>query len=228
MLVQAIFTLLATSAWSVAAVPTTRPARPNNALRLIMTSPEDPGKWVTEEQKIRDYKSKGIGFVDITDITDGQVLAALSTPDTEEDKPFSVQAVSYPTAVSHQTEVNSLLTKVSTTNPQSWLKTLTEYVVFGTTPLTRPGCRETVKTLASLTFHPTQFLQSLLPQFVRNPGRNMAAQHGQARCCSELSHHGHAVHPHLQPAFYHCQNTRQQHKPWYGSLHFLSSDSSMG
>jgi hypothetical protein len=93
-----------------------------------MTSPEDPGRWVTEEQKIRDYKSKGIGFVDITDITDAQVLAALSTPDTEEDQIFLAQAVSYPSTVSHQTEVNPLLAKVSTTNPQSWLKTLTEYV----------------------------------------------------------------------------------------------------
>jgi len=128
MLFQVIFTLLATSAWPVAAVPTTGSARPNHGLRLIMTSPEDPGRWVTEEQKIRDYKSKGIGFVDITDITDAQVLAALSTPDTEEDQIFLAQAVSYPSTVSHQTEVNPLLAKVSTTNPQSWLKTLTEYV----------------------------------------------------------------------------------------------------
>ncbi|KAK1777260.1 hypothetical protein QBC45DRAFT_479357 [Copromyces sp. CBS 386.78] len=37
------------------------------------------------------------------------------------------QAVTYPTAVSHQTQVNSLLSQVSTTNPQSWLLTLTNF-----------------------------------------------------------------------------------------------------
>lgn len=128
MLIQVILTLLVTSAWPAAAVPTAASASPNHGLRLIKSSPEDPGKWVTEEEKIRDYKSKGIGFVDITDITDAQVLAALSAPDTEEEQTFSVQAVSYPNTVSHQSQVNPLLTKVSTTNPQSWLKTLTEYV----------------------------------------------------------------------------------------------------
>lgn len=128
MLIQVIFTLLATSAWPAAAVPAATPASPNRGLRLIKSSPEDPGKWVTEEQKIKDYKSKGIGFVDITDITDAQVLAALSAPDTEGEQTFSVQAVSYPSTVSHQSQVSPLLTKVSTTNPQSWLKTLTEYV----------------------------------------------------------------------------------------------------
>jgi bacterial leucyl aminopeptidase len=147
MRVQVVFTLLATSAWSVAAVPTTGSAKPDHGLRLIMTSPGDPGRWVTEEQKIRDYKAKGIGFVDITDITDAQVLAALSTPDAEGGQTFSVQAVSYPTTVTHQTEVNSLLTKVSTTNPQSWLKTLTEYVARLKPP--RQHDQDGTKTLAS-------------------------------------------------------------------------------
>jgi hypothetical protein len=94
-----------------------------------MTSPEDRGRWVTEEQKIRDYKSKGIGFVDITDITDAEVLTALSSPDTEEAGSFAARAVTYPSSVSHQTEANALLAQVSTTNPQTWLKTLTEYVL---------------------------------------------------------------------------------------------------
>lgn len=70
---QVFFALLASSAWPVAAAP----AAGSNAglvnkaagLRLIKTSPEDPGKWVTEEQKITDYKARGIGFIDITDIT---------------------------------------------------------------------------------------------------------------------------------------------------------------
>lgn len=61
--------LLATSAWSAVALPPVKSAHRVPGLRLIKTSPEDTGKWVTEEQKIRDYKAKGIGFVDITDIT---------------------------------------------------------------------------------------------------------------------------------------------------------------
>ena len=127
MLISVIFALLTTSGWFVAAAPPVGSATANHGLRLIMTSPEDPGRWVTEEQKIKDYRSKRIGFVDVTDITDPEVLAVLSTPDTgREDASFSVQAVTYPTSVSHQTEVNPLLAKVSTTNPQSWLKTLTE------------------------------------------------------------------------------------------------------
>jgi leucyl aminopeptidase len=40
----------------------------NDELRLIKTSATDPGTWVTEEQKITDYVSKDIHFIDITDI----------------------------------------------------------------------------------------------------------------------------------------------------------------
>jgi len=67
---QVLFALLASWAWSAAAAPAAeqapRPSRPG--LRLIKTSPEDHGKWVTEEQKI-DFRTKGIKFIDITDIT---------------------------------------------------------------------------------------------------------------------------------------------------------------
>ncbi|KAK4187064.1 putative aminopeptidase [Podospora australis] len=124
---QALYAaLLATSICSVAAAPS--PAELANrkaGLRLIKTSPKSAGKWVSEEEKITKYKSKGIGFVDITDITDNQVLSALSAESDEGS--FSAQAVTYPTAVSRQTQVNALLPSVSTTNPQSWLTTLTNY-----------------------------------------------------------------------------------------------------
>ena len=66
---QTFLALLASSAWSVAAAPATESAHRAAGLRLIKASPEDPGKWVTEEQKITDYTVKAIGFVDITDIT---------------------------------------------------------------------------------------------------------------------------------------------------------------
>ncbi|KAH6617233.1 hypothetical protein F5144DRAFT_498638 [Chaetomium tenue] len=118
--------LLAGSVSSVVAAPAVESQGADTGLRLIKTSPEDPGKWVTEEQKIRDYKSNGIGFVDITDITDAEVLTALATADTQE-KVFSAQAVSYPSSVSHKEEANPLLEKVSVTEPKSWLKSLTDF-----------------------------------------------------------------------------------------------------
>lgn len=121
--------LLASSASSALAAPAVESQDVHAGLSLIKTSPEDPGRWVTEEQKITEYKSKGIGFVDITGITDASVLAALSTPDVPEEKVFSVQAAAaYPSSVSHQSVANPLLANVSTTSSKSWLKTLTEYV----------------------------------------------------------------------------------------------------
>jgi hypothetical protein len=125
MRVSTTLTLLTSAAWSVAAAPAIESLGTAAGRRLIKTSPADPGQWVTEEQKIKDYKSKGIGFVDVTDITDAQVLAALSAPDTQVN-PFSAQAVSYPSSVGHQAEANPLVMKASTTNPKTWLKALTE------------------------------------------------------------------------------------------------------
>lgn len=36
-------------------------------LRLVKTSDEDPGVWVTEDEKFEQFISKKIGFADITD-----------------------------------------------------------------------------------------------------------------------------------------------------------------
>ncbi|KAK3323717.1 hypothetical protein B0T19DRAFT_463585 [Cercophora scortea] len=124
---QALVALLASSACLVAAVPATPVYKDKEtSLRLIKTSPSDPGRWVTDEQKITDYTAKGIGFVDITDITDPDVLAILSTPDSE-DVAISARAVTYPTAVSHQTVANPLISQVSTVQPKVWLQTMTDY-----------------------------------------------------------------------------------------------------
>ncbi|KAL2129254.1 hypothetical protein VTI74DRAFT_8008 [Chaetomium olivicolor] len=123
-----VLSVLAGSVWLTSATPPADSSRVASTagLRLIKVSPEDSGRWVTEEDKIRNYKAKGIGFVDITDITDTQALAALSDPDSQGET-FSAKVVTYPTSVSHQTEVNSLLSQVSTTNPKTWLKTLTDF-----------------------------------------------------------------------------------------------------
>ena len=40
----------------------------DSELRLVKTSEEDPGQWVTEAQKWELFTSKKIGFIDITDI----------------------------------------------------------------------------------------------------------------------------------------------------------------
>ncbi|KAK0702201.1 hypothetical protein B0H67DRAFT_604530 [Lasiosphaeris hirsuta] len=101
-------------------------AAPTEGLRLIKTAPSDPGRWVTEEDKITEYKAKGLHFVDITEIKDPDVLAILSTPELEEPV-LSRRAVIYPTGVTHQTQANPLIAQVSNTSPQSWLKTLTDF-----------------------------------------------------------------------------------------------------
>ena len=72
MLSKIVIPLFLASASLVAAVPPqVRPYLGQNAgdeLRLIKTSASDPGTWVTEEQKITDYVSKDIHFIDVTDI----------------------------------------------------------------------------------------------------------------------------------------------------------------
>ena len=139
---KAVIALLS-SALLVAAAPAESSVRKDPTLRLIKLSDSDAGTWVREDEKVEKYVSKDINFIDITDIKvssdidevrdvntnacflqDKEVLRLLSTPEND----VSVAAITYPTTLTHQTEANALIAKVSTTNPQSWLKTLTEYV----------------------------------------------------------------------------------------------------
>ena len=55
------------------------------------------------------------------------MLKILSTPDSDKSA-IAARAITYPTAVSHTAVANPLIAQVSTTNPQSWLTTLTKYV----------------------------------------------------------------------------------------------------
>ncbi|KAF9869711.1 peptidase family M28 [Colletotrichum karsti] len=121
---NAALAILAASGLALAS-PATDKIQIDPALRLIKTSETDPGTWVTDEQKIENYVNKNIGFIDITDITDPEVLTALSTP--PEAEIAARQSVTYPTTLSHVTEANSLISSVSNTGPQSWLKTLTDF-----------------------------------------------------------------------------------------------------
>ncbi|KAK2043949.1 peptidase family M28 [Colletotrichum somersetense] len=121
---NAALAILAASQVALAA-PATDEVQVNPGLRLIKTSEADPAIWVTEEQKIENYVNKDIGFIDITDITDAEVLSVLSTP--PETVLEARQSVTYPTRLSHIDEANSLIAEVSTTRPQLWLKKLTDF-----------------------------------------------------------------------------------------------------
>lgn len=46
---------------------TSTPVPPEDGLRLVVTSPEDPGAWITEDEKISKFVSKRLNFADITD-----------------------------------------------------------------------------------------------------------------------------------------------------------------
>ncbi|KAM7190220.1 putative peptidase family M28 [Naviculisporaceae sp. PSN 640] len=118
-------TVLASTASFAAAAPAVD-GKVTTGLRLIKTSPEDPGKWVTDAEKMT-MSVKGQHFIDITDITDPEVLAILSTPDDVEAEKVAVRAITYPSSPSKQSTANPLISQVSTTNPQSWLQTLTSY-----------------------------------------------------------------------------------------------------
>ncbi|KAK0620738.1 hypothetical protein B0T14DRAFT_481779 [Immersiella caudata] len=119
----ALFSLGISSACLVKAAP----SAPGAGLSLIKSSPTDPGTWVTEEQKITEYHAKDIHFVDITKITDPEVLAYYSLPDEEGIPALVPRAVTYPSNISHRAEAEPLIAQLSTANLQSWAKTLTDF-----------------------------------------------------------------------------------------------------
>ncbi|KAK2004329.1 peptidase family M28 [Colletotrichum falcatum] len=119
--------VVAASCGLAAAAPATDDIHLNPGLRLIKTSEDDFGTWVTEDEKFEKYTSKCIGFIDITDISDHDVLHLLSTAPENTTHLVSRQAITYPTTLTHITEANSIITRISNANPQSWLKTLTDF-----------------------------------------------------------------------------------------------------
>ncbi|GKT76779.1 peptidase family M28 [Colletotrichum tofieldiae] len=119
--------VVAASCGLAAAAPATGDVHLNPGLRLVKTSEDDAGSWITEDEKFEKYTSKGIGFIDITEISDEEVLNVLSTAPENVTSLVSRQAITYPTTLTHVTEANSLISRVSNTNPQSWLKTLTDF-----------------------------------------------------------------------------------------------------
>lgn len=118
------------------------------ALRLIKVSESDPGTWVREDEKIENYVAKGVKFVDITDMNVGNpsgernpamIRISLETdlahPSGQEfevastlSRSYATEAlaVTYPSTLSHQTEANALISKISASGQKTFLKTLTE------------------------------------------------------------------------------------------------------
>lgn len=116
----ALLALLAAVPGLAAPADLTRPAD----LRLIKTSESDPGQWVTEQEEFDRFISQNIGFIDITNVKDDEVLSILSADPSGQDA--QRQAVTYPQGALHLDQGNKLLANVTTDGPKSWLKTYSE------------------------------------------------------------------------------------------------------
>ncbi|KAL8948086.1 MAG: hypothetical protein Q9183_007721, partial [Haloplaca sp. 2 TL-2023] len=102
-----------------------RDAKVKQGLRLIKTSAADSGTWAAEDDKIHNHTGSRVHFIDITDIKDPEVLARLSGDDTAR-VAAPVPAITYP-GVSHQAEANGFINQLTTSGPQSWLQTMTNF-----------------------------------------------------------------------------------------------------
>lgn len=116
--------LAAVTPLALAAPATDNSIRAQANLRLIKTSETDAGSWVTQQEKFDLYTSKGVGFIDITDIKDPEFLEALST--LPEDT-ASLLAAQFPTSLSHVEEAKGLIAKSSTTAPKTWMDKMTSF-----------------------------------------------------------------------------------------------------
>jgi leucyl aminopeptidase len=117
-----ILALLAAALPALAAPASTHGVTRSDDLWLVKTSEADPGQWVTEQQKLDRFVSKNIGFIDITDVEDKEVLSILSGHVPT----YNARAITYPAVPLHKDEGNKLLEKVTTDGPKSWLKTYSE------------------------------------------------------------------------------------------------------
>ncbi|EHA52353.1 hypothetical protein MCOR27_004503 [Pyricularia oryzae] len=118
--------LLATSGMLASAAPTAKtPADDASTERhLVKVAPADPGTWLTDEEKDVLAVNR-VGFHDITGVSEEE-LAVLSA-DPDEVKLEARQAVTYPTTLANQAEAVRLSNQATTTNPQSWLTTLSNF-----------------------------------------------------------------------------------------------------
>ncbi|KAJ8115216.1 hypothetical protein ONZ43_g4719 [Nemania bipapillata] len=94
--------------------------RPATELRLVKISEEDPGTWMTEEEKFEKLTSKRIGFMDITDTMELEAMGAARRARLQ-------QRATFPSAPSHQTQANALIQNVKQANLQTWTNTLANF-----------------------------------------------------------------------------------------------------
>ncbi|KXJ94721.1 hypothetical protein Micbo1qcDRAFT_193821 [Microdochium bolleyi] len=87
--------------------------------RLVKTSDEDPGTWVTDEQKW-ELTAQGIHFIDITDTIELEdaYLARLNATSVEA-RELSRRAI--PSGPSHQAEAAPLIAAAVQTNMKTWI-----------------------------------------------------------------------------------------------------------
>ncbi|KAI0515141.1 Zn-dependent exopeptidase [Xylaria bambusicola] len=93
-----------------------------DGLRLVKTSEEDAGTWMTEEEKFEKLTSKRIGFMDITDTMELEAMGEARRAARAQQK-----AAAFPSGPSHQTEANALIAKVKQSNLQTWTNTLADF-----------------------------------------------------------------------------------------------------
>ncbi|KAI0423697.1 Zn-dependent exopeptidase [Xylaria sp. FL1042] len=88
-------------------------------LRLVKTSENDAGTWMTEEEKFDKLTSKRIGFMDITDTMELEEMGAARTAQQK--------AAAFPTTPSHQTQANTLISNVKQSNLETWTNSLANF-----------------------------------------------------------------------------------------------------
>ncbi|KAK7749230.1 hypothetical protein SLS62_008309 [Diatrype stigma] len=125
--VTSIAAFMAAATAAAVATTTTAPLLPSSeeiadatsqGLRLVKTADEDPGTWMTEEEKFEKLVSKRIGFVDITDTLDleAQHLLRLTSSTTTTGR----AKAAFPSGPSHQSEASPLVAQARQANLETW------------------------------------------------------------------------------------------------------------
>ncbi|KAI5920915.1 bacterial leucyl aminopeptidase [Camillea tinctor] len=124
-MVRGIFSVLLLQAClALAAVPAVPVVdRRADGLRLVKTSDEDPGTWMTEEEKFENLVSKRIGFMDITDTMELEAIGAQRMTTNVK----RASALAFPTTPSHQTEAKALIANLKQSNLQTWTNSLADF-----------------------------------------------------------------------------------------------------
>ncbi|CAJ2510664.1 Uu.00g062890.m01.CDS01 [Anthostomella pinea] len=91
-------------------------------LRLVKISEEDPGTWMTDEEKFEKLTSKYIGFMDITETMELEAMGAQRLANREAQAAFA-----FPSKPSHQTEANALIKNLVQSNLETWTNSMADF-----------------------------------------------------------------------------------------------------